>query len=412
MAGDDGIGAGSVGAAARADFPALDQRIHGHPLAYLDNAATTQMPQVAIDAVANFCRQGRANVHRGVHALAERATAAYEGARETARSFINARQAREVVFVRGATEAINLVARTFGRTRIGPGDEVLVSTMEHHSNIVPWQMLCQDQGARLRVIPVSDEGELAEVEPLIGPRTRLVALTHVSNAIGTINPVRQIAEIAHARGAKILVDGAQAAAHLPIDVQALGCDFYVLSGHKCYGPTGIGLLYGRAELLEDMPPFLGGGEMVRSVSFERTTYAAIPHRFEAGTPPLEGAVGLAAAFEYLLGLDRQEVAAHEQALLDHATDRIGALPGIRLIGRAREKTAILSFVLAGVHAHDLGTIVDRHGVAIRTGHHCAQPLLERFGVPATARASMALYNTRQDIDALVSGLGEATEIFR
>ena len=408
---EDGIRAGNVGAAARADFPALGQRIHDRPLAYLDNAATTQMPRVVIDAVAAFSRSGRGNVHRGVHALAERATLAYEGARATARSFMNARHAGEVVFVRGTTEAINLVARTYGRSHVGEGDEVLVTVMEHHSNIVPWQVLCTEVGARLRVVPVDDDGTLGAATALIGPRTRLVAVTHVSNAIGTINPIREIVRLAHACGARVLVDGAQAAAHLAIDVQDLDCDFYVLSGHKCYGPTGIGLLYGRAEILEDMPPFLVGGDMVRSVSFARTTYAPVPHRFEAGTPHLEGAVGLAAALDYLGRLDRVEVARHEQSLLAYASEQIGALPGVRLIGRAREKTAIVSFVMAGVHAHDIGTIVDRHGVAIRTGHHCAQPLLERFGVPATARASLALYNTRDDIDALVGGLREVAELF-
>jgi cysteine desulfurase/selenocysteine lyase len=401
--------ASRVGAAARGEFPALDQRVHGHPLAYLDNAATTQMPAAVIDAVAAFSRGGRGNVHRGVHTLAERATRAYEGARVTARAFINARDAREVVFVRGATEGINLVARTWGRVHVGAGDEVLVTAMEHHSNIVPWQMLCEERGAHLRVVPVDDDGELGAVD--VGPRTRLVAVTHVSNAIGTINPVAAIAAAAHARGAAVLVDGAQAAPHLPIDVQALGCDFYVLSGHKCYGPSGIGLLWGRGELLDEMPPFLGGGEMVRSVSFEHTTYAPVPHRFEAGTPPLEAAVGLAAAFTYLAGLDRGALAAHEEALLTEATARLAVFPRVRLIGRARARAGIVSFVLDGVHPHDIGTIADRHGVAIRTGHHCAQPLLARFGVPATARLSLALYNTRADLDALLTALREVTELF-
>jgi cysteine desulfurase/selenocysteine lyase len=398
---------------ARADFPALSARVHGRPLAYLDNAATTQMPEVVIEAMANLARKGRGNVHRGVHALADQASAAYEGARVTAQRFLGARHAHEVVFVRGATEGINLVARSFGRTHLTAGDEVLVSTLEHHSNIVPWQMVCEESGARLLAAPISDEGELQmdELAAHIGPRTRLVAVTHVSNAIGTINPIARIVELAHAAGAVVLVDGAQAAAHLPIDVQALGCDFYVLSGHKCYGPSGIGLLYGRSELLEKMPPFLGGGDMVRSVSLERSSYAALPHRFEAGTPHLEGAVGLAAGFDYLARLDRQAVATHEQDLLAYATSRLEAIPGVRLYGRAPSKTAIISFVMPGVHAHDIGTIVDQHGVAIRSGHHCAQPLLARLGVPATARASMALYNTREDIDALVSGLAEVREIF-
>ncbi len=395
------------------DFPALHGRVHGRPLVYLDNAATTQMPRAVIAAIARFSEEGRGNVRRGVHALAERAGAAYEAARATAQGFLHARDAGEVVFVRGATEAINLVARTFGAARVGPGDEVLVSELEHHSNIVPWQMLCEERGARLLAAPVTDEGALSlpELDRLIGPRTRLVALTHVSNAIGTVNPVRAVAELAHARGAALLVDGAQAAAHLPIDVQALGCDFYVLSGHKCYGPTGIGVLYGRAERLEEMPPFLGGGDMVQSVSFAGTTYAGVPQRFEAGTPNLEGAVGLAAAFAYLCAHDRVAIAAHEQDLLRHATARLQEVPGLRLIGRAPEKAPIATFVMAGVHAHDVGSILDRQGVAVRTGHHCAQPLHQRFGLAATVRASMALYNTRADIDALVSALAEVNEVF-
>jgi len=397
----------------RADFPAFDHGVRGKKLVYLDNAATTQMPTDVIDAVARFCRNGRANVHRGVHTLSARATAAYEGARSTAQRFLNAREAREIVFVRGATEAINLVARSFGEDNVGSGDEVLITGLEHHSNIVPWQWLCQKTGARLRVVPVTDDGELRleEMAALMSERTRFVAATHVSNAIGTVNPIRAMADIAHAHGAAFLVDGAQAAPHLAVDVQALGCDFYVLSGHKCYGPTGIGVLYGRAELLERMSPFLGGGEMVESVSFERTTYAAIPQKFEAGTPNVEGAVGLAAAFDYLSRVDRTAVAAHEKALLDYADERVGRVPGVRFIGRARQRTAVLSFVMDGVHAHDVGTILDEHGVAIRTGHHCAQPLVERFGVPATARASVALYNTTDDIDALVAGLAKVREIF-
>jgi cysteine desulfurase / selenocysteine lyase len=399
--------------AARADFPALWARVHGRPLAYLDSAATTQMPRAVIEAMSRFAAAGRGNVHRGVHALAERTSAAYEGARATAQRFLRARHRQEVVFVRGATEAINLVARTFGQRHVGPGDEVLVTTLEHHSNIVPWQMLCEEKGAHLVAAPIDDDGQLPlpALDRLIGPRTRLVAVTHVSNAIGTINPVAAIAELAHARGATVLVDGAQAAAHLPIDVQALGCDFYVMSGHKCYGPTGIGLLWGRRELLDEMPPFQGGGDMVHAVSFERTSYADVPSRFEAGTPNLEGAVGLAAALDYLAGADRPAIFAHEQELLRYATSRLEAVPGLRLVGRARDKTAIVSFVVAGVHAHDLGTIVDRHGVAIRTGHHCAQPLLARFGLTATARASLALYNNREDIDALIEGLAEVRKVF-
>jgi cysteine desulfurase/selenocysteine lyase len=400
-------------AKARSDFPALDRGVHGRRLAYLDNAATTQMPNAVIDAVARFGRSGRGNVHRSVHSLGARATAAYEGARSTAQRFLNAREAREIVFVRGATEAINLVARSFGEDNVRSGDEILITGLEHHSNIVPWQWLCQKTGARLRVIPVTDDGELdlEQMASLVNERTRLVAATHVSNAIGTVNPVRAMADIARACGVPFLVDGAQAAPHLAVDVQALGCDFYALSGHKCYGPTGIGVLYGRAELLERMSPFLRGGEMVEAVTFDRTTYAALPQKFEAGTPNVEGAVGLAAAFDYLSRIDRTAVAAHEKALLDYADERVGKVPGLRFIGRARVRTAVLSFVMDGVHAHDVGTILDEQGVAIRTGHHCAQPLIERFGVPATARASVALYNTIDDIDALVAGLAKVREIF-
>ena len=412
-------GAGSRGEAfhplrARADFPALAQQVHGHPLAYLDNAATTQMPAVAIEAAARFSRTDRANVHRGVHTLSERATAAYEAARATLQRFVNAREAREIVFVRGATEAINLVAHSLGRARVGPGDDVLTTLLEHHSNLVPWQMLCAERGARLKVVPITDDGALRveDVEAAIGPRTRLFAVAHVANAIGTVNPIRQLVEVAHARGVPVLVAGAQAAAHLPIDVQALGCDFYALSGHKVHGPTGIGVLYGRAERLEAMPPFLGGGEMVRSVSLsEGPTWAALPHKFEAGTPNLEGAVGLAAAIDYLTRWDRAALAAHEQELLAYATAQLDGIAGARIVGRAPDKVAIVSFVMEGVHPHDVGTVLDQQGVAIRAGHHCAQPLLERLGVSATARASMALYNTRDDIDALVAGLHAVRELF-
>jgi cysteine desulfurase / selenocysteine lyase len=401
------------GTPARSDFPALQVRVHDRRLVYLDNAAMTQIPQSVIDAVARFDREGRANVRRGIHALSQRATRDYEGARSTVQRFIGAREAREIVFVRGATEGINLVAHSLGQSRVGPGDEVLVTEMEHHSNIVPWQMLCARAGARLRVVPVTDEGELRldDVAALVGSRTRLVAVAHASNAIGTINPVRAIADIAHACGALVLVDGAQAAPHLAIDVAALDCDFYVLSGHKCYGPTGIGVLYGRAALLDGMPPFMGGGEMVQSVSFERTSYGAIPHKFEAGTPNIEGAVGLAAAIEYLGRLDLQAIVAHEDALLAYATDRVGAIAGARVVGRARQKTPILSFVIDGVHPHDIGTVLDEQGVAIRAGHHCAQPLVARFGLSATARASFALYNTEDDVDALVDALARVKEIF-
>jgi cysteine desulfurase/selenocysteine lyase len=397
----------------RPAFPALAQTIHGHPLAYLDNAATTQVPTAVIDAIAHFTATNRANVHRGVHTLSERATTAYEEARIKVQRFLNARDAREIVFVRGTTEAINLVAQTFGRARVGPGDDVIVTTLEHHSNIVPWQMLCRERGASLRVIPVTDEGELRldAVADMLGPRARILAVSHVANAIGTINPVGTLCEMAHARGIPVLIDGAQAAAHLAIDVQALACDFYALSGHKVYGPTGIGALYGRADLLDAMPPFLGGGEMVRSVSFTGTTYASPPQKFEAGTPNIEGAVGFGAAIDFLSALDRDAIAAHEQKLLAHATQGIAAIPGACIIGRARDKVPIVSFTLKGVHAHDVGTVLDHHGVAIRAGHHCAQPLLERLGLAATARASLALYNTAADIDALLAGLAATRELF-
>jgi cysteine desulfurase/selenocysteine lyase len=401
-------------AIARADFPALAQAVHGRRLAYLDNAATTQMPAAVIDAVASFSRADRANVHRGVHTLSERATAAFEGARAAMQRFVNAREAREIIFVRGTTEAVNLVAHSFGRTQVGPGDEILVTALEHHSNLVPWQMLCAERGARLRVVPITPEGELRpdDVEAALGPRTRLFAVAHVANAIGTVNPIAALVERAHARGVPVLVDVAQAAAHLPIDVQALGCDFYALSGHKMYGPTGIGVLYGRAERLEAMPPFLGGGEMVSTVSFaDGPRWAPLPHKFEAGTPNLEGAIGLGAAVAYLGRWDRAAIAAHERDLTAYAAARIAAVPGARLVGRARDRAAIVSFVMEGVHPHDIGTILDQHGVAIRAGHHCAQPLMDALGVAATARASLALYNTRDDVDALVDALGAVRKVF-
>ena len=399
---------------ARADFPALAQLVHGRPLVYLDSAATTQMPGAVIDAVAAFGRTDRANVHRGVHTLSERATAAYEAARAAAQRFINARDASEIVFVRGTTDAINLVAQSFGRAAVAAGDEVVVTAMEHHSNLVPWQMLCAERQARLRVVPVTASGELRldEVDTALGPRTRILAVAHVANAIGTVNPVAAIIERAHARGVPVLVDGAQAAAHLPIDVQALGCDFYAFSAHKMYGPTGIGVLYGRAERLAGMAPVQGGGEMVRSVSLdEGPRWAAVPHKFEAGTPNIEGAIGLGAAIAYLERWDRGAVAAHEHALAAEAAARIAALPGARLVGEPADRAAIVSFVLDGVHPHDIGTILDQHGVAIRAGHHCAQPLLEALGVPATARASFGLYSTRQDVDALIDGLRAVRKVF-
>jgi cysteine desulfurase/selenocysteine lyase len=398
----------------RADFPILRLRARGKPLVYLDSAATAQKPQTVIDAVSRFYLEDNANVHRGVHLLSERATAAFEEARAKVAQFLNAPEPSEVIFVRGTTEAVNLVAHTFGRQRLGPGDEVLLTEMEHHSNIVPWQMVCEEKGARVVAAPVDDAGELRldELERRIGPRTRLLAVTQVSNALGTVNPVRRIVEMAHARGVPVLVDGAQGVPHLEVDVRALGCDFYAFSGHKLFGPTGIGVLWGRSDHLEAMPPWQGGGDMIRTVSFERTTYAGLPNKFEAGTPDMAGAVGLGAAIDYLRALDREGARAHEQDLLDYGTRALSQVPGLRLVGTAREKAGVLSFVLDDVHPHDIGTILDREGVAIRTGHHCAQPLMKRFGVPATARASLAFYNTRADLDALVRGLDRVREMFR
>jgi cysteine desulfurase/selenocysteine lyase len=397
---------------ARADFPILARTVHGRPLVYLDNAATTQKPRAVIDAVSRFYETSNANVHRGVHALSEEATRAFEAARQVVQRFIHAPHAREIVFVRGATEAINLVAQTFGRSRIREGDEVVITVLEHHSNIVPWQILCAERHARLCAVPITDEGELRldELERLLGEKTRLVSIAHVSNALGTINPVREIVALAHARGIPVVVDGAQAVPHLRVDVQELDCDFYAFSGHKVYGPTGIGVLYGKAPLLDAMPPYQGGGDMIASVSLERTVYNRIPYKFEAGTPDMAGAVGLAAALRYLDALGLDEVAAHERELLDYATGALLEVRGLRLVGTAREKASVLSFVLDGVHAHDVGTILDREGIAIRAGHHCAQPLMQRFGVPATARASLALYNSRDDVDRLVAGLERVREV--
>jgi cysteine desulfurase / selenocysteine lyase len=396
----------------RQDFPILGQRIHGKPLVYLDSAATSQKPRAVIDAVARFYLEDNSNVHRGVHLLSERATKSYEDAREKVRRFLNAAHAHEIVFVRGATEAINLVAQTFGRLRVREGDEVLVTEMEHHSNIVPWQMLCEEKRAALRVLPIDDQGDLrlGELERLLGPRTRLVALAHVSNALGTVNPAGRIVELAHRRGIPVLLDGAQAAPHLPVDVQALGCDFYAFSGHKLFGPTGIGVLYARSELLEEMPPWQGGGDMIRSVSFEKTTWNKLPWKFEAGTPDIAGAVGLGAAIDYIGALGLSAIAAHEEALLSYATAALRQIPGLRLIGTADHKACVISFQLGELHPHDVGTVLDGEGVAIRTGHHCAQPLMRRLGVPATARASIALYNRREDIDALVAALHKAREL--
>jgi cysteine desulfurase/selenocysteine lyase len=399
--------------ALRRDFPILGQLVRGRPLVYLDNAATSQKPQCVIDALVRYYRCDNANIHRGVHWLSERATQAYEDARGKLKRFLNAAHAREIIFVRGATEGINLVAQTWGRASVEAGDEILISHLEHHSNIVPWQMLCEQKGARLRVIPVTDTGELEldTLDRLLGPRTKIVAIAHVSNALGTVNPVRRIIEAAHAWGARVLVDGAQAVPHMKVDVRQLDCDFYVLSGHKMYGPTGIGVLYGKAELLEAMPPYQGGGDMIESVTFEKTTYNVPPYKFEAGTPNIAGAIGLGAAVDYLNQIGMDNIAAHEQELLDYATRALARVPGLRILGTAAEKAGVVSFVLEGVHPHDAGTILDEQGIAVRTGHHCAQPVMERFGVPATTRASFALYNTKEDVDALVAGLQRVREIF-
>ncbi len=398
---------------ARADFPILQRRVHGRPLVYLDNAATTQKPRSVIDCERRVYEECYANIHRGVHELSQRATDAYEAARRKVQRFLNARSSHEVIFVRGATEAINLVAATFGRQKVGAGDEVLVSALEHHSNIVPWQMLCEERGARLRVIPMTDSGDLRldELAGLLGERTRIVAVSHVSNALGTVNPVREIVRRVHERGIPVLVDGAQAAPHVPIDVQALDCDFYAFSGHKVYGPSGTGALYGKERWLEAMPPYQGGGDMILSVSFDKTTYNVLPYKFEAGTPNIAGTIALGEALDYVGGLGIDLIAAHERELLAYGTEQLGTFANLRLVGTAREKAGVLSFVMEGIHPHDIGTILDHEGVAIRTGHHCAQPVMERLGIAATARASFGLYNTRADIDALVRGIHRVIEVF-
>jgi cysteine desulfurase/selenocysteine lyase len=400
-------------ARAREDFPILGIQVRGKPLVYLDNAATTQKPRAVIDAVRRYYEEQNANIHRGVHFLSELATKLYEQARGRVRRFLGAADAREIVFSRGTTESVNLVARGFVAPRLQPGDEILVTHLEHHSNIVPWQMLRDEKGAVLRVAPIDDRGgvDAAAVEALMGPRTRLVSVAHVSNALGTVLPVKRIVDAAKARGIPVLLDGAQAVAHQAVDVRALGCDFYAFSGHKVYGPTGIGVLYGRLPLLEAMPPWQGGGDMINSVTFEKTTWAAVPHKFEAGTPHIEGVIGLGAALEYLEGLGLEAVKAHEDDLLRHGTALLSAEPGVRLVGTAPEKAGVLSFVLEGVHPHDIGTILDREGVAIRTGHHCAQPVMDRFGIPATARASLALYNSRADLDALAAAIAKVRKVF-
>ncbi|MCZ7583610.1 MAG: cysteine desulfurase [Deltaproteobacteria bacterium] len=397
----------------REDFPILDQQIHGKRLVYLDNAASTQKPRAVIDAETLFMARDYANIHRGVHELSQRATEAYESVRGRVRRFINAEHDRQIVFVRGTTEGINLVAHGIGKTILGPGDEILITHMEHHSNIVPWQMVCEERGAKLRVAPINEAGELdlAELEKLITERTRLVALVHVSNALGTINPVEEIIRFAHEKGVPVLLDGAQAVAHAKVDVRALGADFYVFSSHKLYGPTGVGVLYASGDWLDRLPPYQGGGDMISSVSFEKTIYNKPPFKFEAGTPNITGVVGFGAAIDYVEDIGFRTIEAYERLLLNEATERLREVDGVRLIGTAREKAGVLSFVIDGVHPHDVGTILDQDGIAIRAGHHCAQPVMERFGVPATARASFAFYNTREEIDKLVRGVRKVREVF-
>jgi cysteine desulfurase/selenocysteine lyase len=397
----------------RQDFPALEIVAYGKPIAYLDNAATTQKPQPVLEVEQQCYRQYYSNVHRGVHYLSEKATRAFEAARRKVQKFLNAADPTEIVFLRGTTEAINLVASTFGRAQVGQGDEVLITTMEHHSNIVPWQMLCEEKRATLRVAPIDDHGDvvLEEFDKLLNERTKLAAVVYVSNALGTINPVKDMIAMAHAKEIPVLVDGAQAVPHMAVDVQALGCDFFAFSGHKAFAPSGIGALYGRQDLLEKMPPYQGGGEMIRSVSFEKTEFAEPPARFEAGTPNIAGAIALGAAVDYLENIGFEAISAHEEQLLAYASEVLSDLRGVRLIGTARQRASVLSFVFDGVHAHDVGTILDREGVAVRAGHHCAQPVMERFGVPATARASFAMYNTREEVDRLIAGIVRVREVF-
>jgi cysteine desulfurase/selenocysteine lyase len=399
-------------AAVRRDFPILSEEVHGKPLAYLDNAATTQKPRAVIDALVRYYEHDNANIHRGVHLLSQRATEAYEGARAKVRRFLNAASDREIVFVRGATEGINLVAQAFGRSQVRAGDEVVITAMEHHSNIVPWQLLCESVGAALKVAPMTPRGELdlEALSRLLTPRTKLLSVVHLSNALGTLNPVEEIVRIAHDKGVPVLVDGAQSVPHLEVDVQAMGCDFFVFSGHKVYGPTGVGVLWGKKALLDSMPPWQGGGDMILSVSFEKTTYNRLPHKFEAGTPSIADVIGLGAALDYLASLGMDAIAAHEARLFDYAVGRLGAIEGLRFIGTAARRASVLSFEIEGVHPHDVGTILDQEGVAVRAGHHCAQPTMAFFGVDATARASLGLYNTRQEIDRLAAGLQRVKEV--
>ena len=397
----------------RRDFPILARDVRGKMLVYLDNAATSQKPQVVVDTITRYYQEENANIHRGVHFLSELATSKHDRARKLVQQFINAPHVQEIIFVRGATEAINLVAQTYGRKHVHSGDEVLITAMEHHSNIVPWQILCDEKGAKLRVAPINEAGELilVEFEKLLGRRTKIVAVPHVSNALGTVNPMRQIVELAHRHNIPVIVDGAQAAPHTKVDVKALGCDFYAFSSHKMFGPMGIGVLYGKTELLEAMPPYQGGGDMISSVTFEKTIYNKLPFKFEAGTPDVAGAIGLGAAIEYLNGIGMDRIAAHEHDLLAYATEKVSSIPGVRLIGTAKDKAGVLSFVMDNVHPHDVGTILDQEGIAIRTGHHCAQPVMERFGIAATARASFALYNTKDEVDVLAQGIKKVQEVF-
>jgi cysteine desulfurase/selenocysteine lyase len=397
----------------RGDFPILKQMVNGKPLVYLDNAATSQKPQAVLDTLVRYYTTENANIHRGVHTLSAQATEDYEGARAKVRRFLNAKEDREIIFVRGTTEGINLVASSYGRKFIGPGDEIIITAMEHHSNIVPWQMLCEEKGATLRVIPMNDDGELLmdEYDKLLSKRTKLVSVVYVSNSLGTINPVREIIARAHSVGAPVLLDGAQSTPHMQVDVQALDCDFYAFSGHKLYGPTGVGVLYGKAALLDAMPPYQGGGDMIKSVTFAKTIYNDLPYKFEAGTPNIAGGIGLGAAVDYVTGIGLERIAAHEEELLAYGTKRLAEIGGLRLIGTAKHKTGILSFTLKDIHPHDVGTVLDQEGIAIRTGHHCTQPVMERFGIPATARASLGMYNTKAEIDALVLGLDKVLEVF-
>jgi cysteine desulfurase/selenocysteine lyase len=397
----------------RRDFPILSRDVRGKKLVYLDNAATSQKPRAVIEAISRYYEEGNANVHRGVHFLSEHATGEHERARRTVQKFINAPHANEIIFVRGTTEAINLVAQTYGRAHVGAGDEVLITAMEHHSNIVPWQLLCEEKGAKLRVAPINDKGELMlpEFEKLLGPRTKIVAVAHVSNALGTVNPLARMVELARRKNIPVLVDGAQAVPHMKVDVQALDCDFYAFSSHKMFGPMGVGILYGKTALLEAMPPYQGGGEMISSVTFEKTLYNKLPFKFEAGTPDVSGAIGLGAAIEYMneIGIDR--IAEYEHELVSYATQKIPSIPGVHLIGMAQERAGVISFVIERIHPHDIGTILDQEGIAIRTGHHCAQPIMQRFGIPATARASFAFYNTKEEVDALAQGILKVKEVF-